>query len=179
MSQRVHVPKSIDRAALAPWRRANYALLGFGVFGLIVMRATGLVIRSLIVGLLLFGNVPAWKHAHPGGDSLHSHHDHDCADHVAGASHAHTHFTLLGIEFTWPAPAESDDEPEQGQPTFLVAAPSAVECGQTPSHPLPLEVPILDGVQPVQVAPQFRCKTASAAPLCDIARHERSGVLLI
>jgi hypothetical protein len=137
---------------------------------------------ALSFGVLFIG-VPAWRHSHAGGDRPHSHtHDREL-DHcheTSGleASHAHLHITLFGVEFTLPVEPQ-EDESDQGQSTLLVAAPTAMEPGQSPPHFIAVAQPTLRLGVPLQIVPSFRCITASAAPLCDTARHERSGVLLI
>ena len=143
------------------------------------MRVASRSIRLFAAAVVLFGGMPAWQHSHAGGNRPHNHsaandHDHDCL----AQSHAHLHGSLFGVDFT--LPLESDDHDSvRAQPTYLVAAPAAVESGQTHSQfvafaPSPLEVG-----GPLQTVPTFRCKTAIAAPLSDNARHERSGVQLI
>ena len=132
-------------------------------------------VRLLMVGPLLFTGVPAWQHSHAAGNRPHSHaHDHD----GFGESHAHLHVTLFGVEFTLPVESDDDDS-DEGQSTFLVAAPTAIDPGQSLLHFAALVQPILNVGEPLQIESTFRCITASAAPLCDTARHERSGVQLI
>jgi hypothetical protein len=133
-------------------------------------------IRLLLVCPLLLLGVPAWRHSHPGGDRPHSA-VHDDLHAGMGESHAHLHVTLFGVEFT--LPVESDDEDaEEEQTAFLIAASIAIDTVPT-SHFVVLAQPILDIGEPLQIVPTFRRITASAAPLCDTARHQRSGVLLI
>jgi hypothetical protein len=91
---------------------------------------------------------------------------------------AHMHVTLFGIEFTLPIEGNGDDS-RQGQATYLVEATAAPEIGQAPPHPLPLTTLALESAPAPRAVPTFRCKAAAAAPLCDSARHERSGVQLI
>jgi hypothetical protein len=95
-----------------------------------------------------------------------------------GTSQAHLHVSLFGIEFTLPV-EQDDDDSDEGQPTHLIAAAPTIALAPSPSHFIAWTLPILDFGEPVPIAPTFRCKTAVAAPLCDTARHERSGVQLI
>jgi hypothetical protein len=85
---------------------------------------------------------------------------------------------LFGIEFTLPVEGDDDDS-DEGQPTYLIAAAPTIALGPAPAHFIAWALPVLDLCEAVQIAPTFRCKTAVAAPLCDTARHERSGVQLI
>jgi hypothetical protein len=144
---------------------------------------------------LLWAGVPAWQHAHPAGDRPHSHHDdwhHDSRHHGhghhgqerehhgAGESHAHVHVTLLGIGFTLPAPDnDSEEESEQGHPTYLVTAPIASVAGASLWHLVWCAQPLPELGQISPSTGTFRPQTVGAAPLCDTARHERSGVQLI
>lgn len=143
------------------------------------MRANHLIVVVLALNTLLMG-VPARQHSHAAGDRPHSHghgQGHDCEEDGVGSSVAHMHVTLFGVEFTLPAES-SDDDSHEGRATFLVTAPPTIDANPA-SHFAWFAQPVLDIVQTVQAAPAFRCITASAAPLCDAARHERSGVLLI
>jgi len=130
-----------------------------------------------MLGSLLFTGVPIWQHSHPGGDRPHYHHDHGHPDHE-GTGLAHAHVTLFGVEFTIPAES-SNDESDESRATFLIAAP-VIACEMSHDCSLVhLAQPILNAGELIQIVPAFRCKTAIAAPLCDTARHERSGVQLI
>ena len=163
------------------------------------MHIAGRSIRVILGAAVLFGNTPAWRHAHAAGDrphdhdhlehiqQAHGHHSHGPHDHArrnsSGHHHdqitvkhrAHVHLAVFGVGVTLPL---EDDDSEQGQPTILVAAPATVELGQ--SHwdfiyfaPSPRMVG-----ESLPDAPKLRCKTAIAARLSDNARHERSGVQL-
>lgn len=143
------------------------------------MRVANRLIRLLAAAVVMFGGMPAWQHSHAGGNRPHDHsaaddHDHDCL----AQSHTHLHGSLFGVEVTLPVDSDDHDS-DQGQPTFLFAAPASVESGQTHSQFVALAPPSLDICGPLQTVPTFRCKTAIAAPLSDNARHERSGVQLI
>jgi hypothetical protein len=140
---------------------------------------TNLVGRLLlsVMVMVLGGGVPAWQHSHAAGDRPHDHSAADDHDGLA-ASHTHQHVTLFGFDFTLPVDPDDHDS-DEGQPTYLVAAPSAIELDQSDSHFVAWALPIFNSGEPVQIVPTFRCVTAIAAPLSDNARHERSGVLLI
>jgi hypothetical protein len=126
---------------------------------------------------VLLAGAPAWQHSHPLEHHAHRHaHDHDHG--VTGEPHPHRHVALLGVELTLPAEPD-DDHSQEDQPAYLVAAPSLANVGQPPAHFAALAQPICQHDEPLQVVPPFRCKVALAAPLCDTARHERSGVQLI
>ncbi len=146
-------------------------------------------IRVLLAFGLLFLGVPAWKHAHPGGDQPHGHlhehdlhehdlHEHDLHEHEgAGESQWHLHVALFGVEFTLPAEPDNDDA-DAGELSYLIAAPATLTVAQASVSLVPSAVS-LNTARPLQLLPHFRPKPASAAPLCDAARHERSGVLLV
>ena len=144
-----------------------------------------MTLRSLtcfsLVAALLFAGLPAWEHAHAGGNRTHDHgHEH----HGSGEPHAHFHVTLFGIEFTLPVESDGQDESDDnddssaGKSTYLVSAPASPDAAQS-SLPLSPCLVLFDTAQVLQSLPTFHSKTAVAAPLCDAARHERSGVLLV
>ena len=123
----------------------------------------------------LLGAVPAWRHAHPGGDRPHAHHD----EHHDGASHAHLHVTLFGFELTLPVDSE-DNQSQEDQATWLIADWSTVE--QQGHSPAEFAVPALTICwceEPRQLVTALRPKAPVTTFLCDTARHERSGVQLI
>lgn len=121
--------------------------------------------------MLLVG-VPAWKHAHAGGDPPHLHeHEHE------GESRSHLHVTLFGLDFSLPAEPEDQDD-EQGRPTYLVAATPTIELGHAPAQFIALTQPIPIG-EPLPIVPPFRGLTGCGAPLSSTAHLEQSRVLLI
>jgi hypothetical protein len=131
----------------------------------------------LVVGVLLTG-VPAWQHAHAAGDQPHSHHgDHAHGHDGMGASHSHLHFWLFGMNFTMPVES-GDSDSQDGESTFLVSAATVLEAAQPLGLACFSEPTCAFGTQATTEA-SFRSITASAAPLCDTARHERSGVLIV
>ena len=84
---------------------------------------------------------------------------------------------MFGVDFTLPAEADSEGDSE-GRPAYLVAGAPTIDLGQGPAQFIAMAQPLSLG-EPLQVVPTFRCKAVVAAPLCDTARHERSGVQLI
>jgi hypothetical protein len=143
------------------------------------MRSNQVIVVFLALNTLLIG-VPARQHSHAAGDRPHSHghgqqHLHE-QDGIS-SSVAHMHVALFGVEFTLPVES-NDNDSHEGQATFLVASPPAIDMNQA-SHFAHLAQPVLDVGRPVQAVAIFRCIAASAAPLCDSARHERSGVLVV
>ena len=151
------------------------------------MRTHHLIAVVLAVCTLLIG-VPARQHAHAAGDRPHSHgHGHEHSRHVhehghehdgLGSSYAHVHVTLFGVDFTLPANSD-DDEGREERCTFLGQTPSGIELDRSASHFSVVAEPVFDFGELFPVVATFRSIAASAAPLCDTARHERSGVLLI
>jgi hypothetical protein len=139
----------------------------------------GRFFRVLLSAVLLLTGVPAWQHSHVHGDRPHSHHGHRHHElDGISRSRAHLHVTLLGVDFTLPVPSDDDDQSAQGQPTYVVGAPVVVDVAHAAQPVFPVK-PGPDLGEPCRCEPVFRCKTALAAPLCDTARHERSGVQLI
>ncbi|MDC0934824.1 hypothetical protein OAS39_00965 [Pirellulales bacterium] len=150
----------------------------------------------------------AFGHAHVGGDEFHSHADgaivvHDCGSHrcaycndhqeqhrctgdypLAAASVSHTHLTLFGFDFSIPPAGDSDDDHDNPLSTTFV--------GLSDDCPIVLVARSLDidllrallltaSVGDLVASPTatFAMPQAPSAPLCDSARFERSGVLLI
>jgi hypothetical protein len=143
--------------------------------------ATQFLFRVLMSVGLLFPGLPGWRHAHAAGDLPHDHFEHGHhASHKhqrVGESHVHVHFTLLSVNFTFPVES-SDDASPHGRVTLLVAASIALDV-VSPSQVVSLAQPALEGGEVLSVVPTFRCIAVLAAPLCDTARRERTGVLLI
>lgn len=144
------------------------------------MQGTSLLLRLSLVFGVLFTGVPAWQHAHAAGDRPHAHrhgqdheHEHDGMEDC----HCHRHFWLLGVVFTLPIESDDGDSHEE-QTTFLVASPTVMDAVQ-PLHFVSPALSILQAGEPARIEATFRCLAASVAPLCDAARHERSGVLLV
>ena len=98
----------------------------------------------------------------------------------------HLHLSIFGFSFTLPQPSNSDDgDPGQNGDLICIRLDQQ-NC--TPAGNGLHSPTFLDGGSTsliVQVdgglltRPRFSPITAIAAPLCDTARHERSGVQLI
>jgi hypothetical protein len=88
------------------------------------------------------------------------------------------HVTLFGVDFTLPAES-GDDEKYDARCTFLGPEPGGIEIDPSASHFSVVAEPVFDCGELLPMVATFRSIAASAAPLCDTARHERSGVLLI
>jgi hypothetical protein len=155
-----------------------------------VERCTRLVGVALLV---VAGFSSSMRHAHPGGVGEHDHHlGAGPAVAPAGslpiegsawfAAPLHMHVFVLGFEFTLPA-EESSDEPaptagEQIVMTRLLGdelTDSAARVSTTFD-----QVPLVNSWAPIvadlsELTSESPVDT-SAAPLCDSARHERSGV---
>jgi hypothetical protein len=142
------------------------------------MRVAKLAVSAFLVPAMLLLGVPAWKHAHPAGDRPHRHHHAHHHDHDGpGESHAHMHVNLFGIEFALPVD-QRDDDSDEPRPTTFIAATPLLTLAPLHSHFIGLAQPIAAPGQPVRIAPLVRRQTTVVAPLCDTARHERSGVQL-
>lgn len=148
------------------------------------MHIAAFMLRAWLIAGVLSTGVPAWQHAHAASEPSHGHthghthgRDHRHDQDGMGECHSHLHFWLLGVLFT--VPVQSDDsDSNQEQTTFLVASPTVIDAAQ----PLHLVCPVLSishVAEPALFVPSFRCIAAAAPPLCDAARHERSGVLLV
>jgi hypothetical protein len=149
------------------------------------MHPTGRLLRVPCAFAILVAGAPAWQHSHVAGDRPHTHSHHDLAthahdDHGIERPRPHLHVALFGIEFTLPIDSDDDDDDAgQSHATFLSAAPAGLDASLSFAHFAASAQPMVDLGELPQAAPTFRCKTAIAAPLCDTARHERSGVQLI
>jgi len=134
------------------------------------------------------------NHCHEGSGHGHRHpHQHPgemempAADATIEPVTAHVHVWLLGFQFTLPVPRGSETEDEGSQPILISLASG--EFVQAPclspkndcAGNLCLTPSLLrnEGFLP----PELSCRSAesrpSSPPLCDTARHERSGVQLI
>jgi hypothetical protein len=150
--------------------------------------------------LLANGASPALRHTHAGGGVPHTHEAESPADHGHAHPHSHphvfpltdgcshVHFSLFGIEFmSLPRPADDEDDSDARQPQ-LALSPLSAGCvpGDLPGPRLSaVAFAIADDefalTLPVSrhFADGFASLPRIAAPLCDTARHERSGVQLI
>lgn len=190
----------VQFAPLAHWR-------GLVSMDMPLRSTTSLLLAAMLLGATFAP--PAIRHAHlpsegdishsRGADHHHSHrHDaHDAspipsadpslhfAD-VLGGHWWHLHFHLLGIDFTFPEPGSGGNDGES--PENLNVLTLAAGQQWLPSHSVRLNwiedlVPpsassSLGDAAPMQVV-VFTPPPVSSAPLCDTARRERSGVLLV
>jgi hypothetical protein len=137
-----------------------------------------LAVRACLSMAVLLSCAPAWKHAHAGGQQPHIHaHGHAHHDHGLG-QFVHVHLTVFGFDFTLPAETDEGDD-DGGCPVCLSAEYASVDSKPAPSGFVPLDGTLADQGHLLPAVAPFRCRTAIAAPLCDTARHERSGVQLI
>lgn len=132
------------------------------------------------------------EHSHP---HPHDHHDHD---HHHGHSHPalvdgtplaygfHTHLFVLGVEVVLPEMPFGDQErPDDSTDSSLCVASLVADetAYQSSPHPPMLRdcfVVAWNPPCPTTDKGNIRRDTARlSAPLCDIARHERSGVLVL
>ena len=164
---------------------------------------------SLAALVLLSGAVsPATAHAHPGGDEPHHHgpsevsgHSHHISGHTHHAlcpqeaarhghlepSVAHIHLCVWGFEVQLPMPdapfEESGDVPLVDQAVLyrLVELPEAQPPQPTSGSVGCPSQGVADGTAVADEPSQGRqsAKRVLSQPLCDAARHERSGVQLI
>jgi hypothetical protein len=152
---------------------------------------------------------PAIRHGHEGGeDSSHRHdavayhgHDHDDRGYFADEASqpadsgvsptvlrglvVHLHWSLLGVDYSMPV-SEDDQPGDVSNPADLVvvrlvdSVPTPVlgNNGSSSLCPVAVSQPGLNSpvVQTVSLA---KPSLVPSAPLCDRARHERSGVLLV
>jgi hypothetical protein len=156
----------------------------------ILNRRTRLLVAVL---LLMAGSSAGMRHAHPGGSGAH-HHDSQDVELLASAFPAtggnaawfaaplHMHIYVLGFQFTVPAEESADDEPAQHGQQLVVqrivanslcdAAMRTLPAGGQASPALLTSATVPAEVEP----PPCRLTPISALPLCDTARHARSGV---
>jgi hypothetical protein len=168
--------------------------------------ASNLLLLALLAWAIV---PPAIRHGHEGGeDSNHrhdagTHHGQDNGEcepssdqdsHVAGTDEApvvlrslfvHLHWRLFGIELS--VPVSQDDQPDDGtddaKPVVVrwddsLPTPGRDNSDSTVNAPATASQLGLPGV--VAAASSSRPPNlVPTAPLCDRARHERSGVLLV
>lgn len=164
------------------------------------------LLRSSLILLFVAPAVqpPPIRHAHSGGDQPHQHiaasehthplhrgHAHSEADHsVAPADDAqlpqvHRHYSFFGFDLA--LPDRADGEHDADHFSFVCALVGPAADGKAPvtdSWPAALPEPLGDSPdrldapgdgRPAHLAPQ---RALPAGPLCDTARHARSGVQL-
>lgn len=134
---------------------------------------------------------PRSRVAHHRGHDHHHHDGDEAHDAVlslgAGAVVWHVHVWVLGFELTWPVSPDSQTEDEAPEPVIVSLAESELlppglspaKYGVVSDECLPAKLADNSGflrsdrrIQPAEDWP-------SSPPLCDTARHERSGVQLI
>ena len=146
-------------------------------------------------------------HSHVGGDDSHSHADeptvaHDCGTHKCSHRHSnadehpheveiqwtlasifHTHLNLFGFDFSVPASdnPHDDDESRSSMWICLVDDSAVVLTARTIDIDLLRTLSLKPSADDVtgSAAATFTTPQVPTAPLCDSARFERSGVLLI
>lgn len=160
---------------------------------------------TLSAALLLTNGLPmAVQHAHPVGANL-SHHTHELgyapasnvdlfarqdALAVAPASITeiteHIHLLWLGMEFTLPAPKghqpDTSVTASAGGMLARLADQGACDSGSKPVPTSLADLPVIGGLKNVVTPPRVevvRRRELASLPLCDAARHARSGVQLI
>ncbi|MBI3463274.1 MAG: hypothetical protein HY000_09475, partial [Planctomycetes bacterium] len=128
----------------------------------------------------------ALGHSHDHGGDSSSEHEIPAAT-IAVSNHVgylHMHISVLGIDVTVPvSPGPNESNGDSGEHTVVIAGlvgDSMPPAQVRTAFDLGLVDARLDYHGPaLPFAPRFSCTPAIAAPLCDIARHERSGVQLI
>ncbi len=151
----------------------------------------------------------AVRHAHPGGEAPHhhakehshlgnhhhSHHDHSHQHHKAvvefktpgtWASVAHFHFEWFGFAFSFPElPTDSDEGDTSEEPTTIVQfskisiVPSAAPSASTMTREMSVGCVPLNWVIDTEIAASTLSWMPRQFSVCDAARRECSGVLLI
>lgn len=160
-------------------------------------------LKLLLAAVVLLGCVipPAVQHVHADGDKAHDHRHH--ASHSAGHRHPHghemqttkaeetpphRHLHLLGFDFWWPIGEFPDtpgsDDEMAGDDLILVRVleTEAVSASTPLIDRLIIAFPVwstISGQTIAQVLLRGDREGPTAQPLCDSARCERSGVLLI
>jgi hypothetical protein len=148
--------------------------------------------------LLANGTGPALQHAHADGETRHTHDAPATEIREAGHKHSHVHphtaelsgfcshlhFSVLGIAFTSLPPNPDDDSDQWPRLVLSPLGGGSVVGDLSGSECNPLVVVNMDDrlaeTRPISHwADRFASMPAVAAPLCDTARHERSGVQLI
>jgi hypothetical protein len=149
----------------------------------------------LAVAVLLSGGVPPRVcHAHADGDRPHRHddktgrHTHDDEDCTVTDAVPHVHLSFFGFEMTLPISDrhDGDDRNQQDREFTLVAiAPAGAAVMALNSHLLrclSLLPPALPTAHCSAADEQNHLVMSSedcSIPLCDSARRERSGVLVV
>jgi len=151
-------------------------------------------IRLLAAALIVTAGLSAaQRHAHSGGDRSHRHHG-DAADIAASelagerptgwfAAPLHMHVFLLGFQFMLPAGQESNNEPAADGDHMVVVKLAgdnvSAASARAPADEAHLAADISASMVIATCAPApalVQSVMNCTAPLCDSARHERSGV---
>lgn len=159
-------------------------------------------LKLLLAAAVLVGSVmpPAIQHAHAGGDKTHDHwankqhtphrhsHHHGERNKVAEEQKAHRHLHLFGFDLHLPV-NESPTTPgrgnqSSGEELILVRLldTDAAMTSQQSVERLFVTVPSLATISPETAGLTLQSdqrERSTSNPLCDSARCERSGVLLI
>jgi len=123
-------------------------------------------------------------HHHEGADHRHEHPD-TTAPTVLGDYLVHLHWKLFGLDFCMPAPQQSEHDEDRGalRPAlvrFVDELPTLIPGGGhwqgVPVVAAPAPGP---RVVAVKTSPLHPPNLVVSIPLCDSARLERSGVLLV
>jgi hypothetical protein len=150
-----------------------------------------IAVRLLLAALISItgSGTPAIRHAHAEDNVQHAHrhtakhsHRHRGHDHKALASShdRHLHVALLGFQLTMPCLPHGNNSDDDCSPVLasLIQHPVA-SGGNTITNVLAVaEVPCDTFTAVVPIVTHFQCAPSIEHPLCDTARHERSGVQL-
>jgi hypothetical protein len=148
-------------------------------------------VGSLLVGAVVLSTsalAPALRHAHPGGDMPHEHHagDHEHShEHGLHSRVPHVHVCWFGMHWVLAVP----ESPFAGETDVVDWSSWSIDSGPRIEAPVPAALTIAAAATS---APTWLPTASSASgcgevretdvlcrPLCDTARHERSGVQLI
>lgn len=155
-----------------------------------------LLATAVVVGAI---SPPGYRHVHAGGSVGHDHRSespiavsHDNHGHAQPHQHGgvsethvvHSHFAILWIDVSLPAPDDGDSEPSEPESGELPSLVRVInECvPMTDSIHLGLGAPA--DLQTIVCADfglagrttELSVRSANRVFLCDAARHERSGV---
>jgi hypothetical protein len=152
-------------------------------------------LRIVAVALLVASAFSAGlSHAHPGGNLSHDHHagrstpardaEQTPADSQLLSAESHMHVYLFGFEFTVPAKDESKEDSSRGAELLvarLVGDDFNTSLDSTPTEwqHLPDMAQLFALPAPVSSDCAMTAIAVACSPLCDSARHERTGVLRI
>jgi len=126
-------------------------------------------------------------HAQADDEAGHDEADHDEADHeeqLLAGSISHFHLTFLGLSLCIPGedvPHDHDSENPSVESLLLVNEPFAGNNGPSAAtrYDYPSQTFLTLPVRPEREQLAKRPPPVASPPLCDVARHELTGVLLI